>query len=105
MVNCPTQTRYQAQSPACPDVTCDVWDSGTENLLLAVPDLSTTQSIRLGFVETMSRVRVNFDLQDPSLDEETDTLIQKILSAHQPHDITGLSLQNFRSWFQVTLHF
>ena len=46
-----------------------------ENLLLAAPDLSTTQSIRLGFVETMSRVRVNFDLQDPSLEEETDLLI------------------------------
>ena len=64
-----------------------------ENLLLAVPDISTTQSICLGFVETMSRVRVNFDLQDPSLEEETDTLIQKILSAHQPHDITDAQMK------------
>ena len=53
-----------------------------------MPDLSTTQSIRLGFVETMSRVSVNLDLQDPSHEEETDLLIQKILSAHQPHEIS-----------------
>ena len=64
-----------------------------ENLLLAVPDLSTTQSIRLGFVETMSRVRVNFDLQDPSLEEETDLLIQKILSAHQPNEISDAQME------------
>ena len=64
-----------------------------ENLLLAVPDLSTTQSIRLGFVETMSRVRVNFDLQDPSLEEETDLLIQKILSAHQPNKISDAQMK------------
>ena len=64
-----------------------------ENLLLAVPDLSTTQSIRLGFVETMSRVRVNFDLQDPSLEEKTDALIAKILSAHQPHEISDAQMK------------
>ena len=48
----------------------------------AVPDVTETQAMIMGFFEAISRVKVNFDLQDLSLEEETESLLCDIKESH-----------------------
>ena len=51
-------------------------------LKAAVPNVTQAQAQIMGFEEMISRVMVNFDLQDPSLEEDTDQLLDEIMQAH-----------------------
>ena len=48
----------------------------------AVPDVTEKQPIIVGFFEAISLVKVSFDVQDLSLEEETDRLMYDIEEAH-----------------------
>ena len=48
----------------------------------AVPNVTEAQAQIMGFEETISRVMVNFDLQDTTLEDETDQLLSDIMDAH-----------------------
>ena len=47
-----------------------------------MPNVTEAQAQIMGFEETLSRVMVNFDLQDTSLEDETDQLLSDIMDAH-----------------------
>ena len=66
---------------------CNNWQSWSverfcKELNEAVPNVTEAQAQIMGFEETISRVMVNFDLQDTSLEDETDQLLSDIMDAH-----------------------
>ena len=48
----------------------------------ALPDVTETQAMIMGFTEARNRVKVNFDLENTNLEGETDSLLCDIKDAH-----------------------
>ena len=63
---------------------CNYWsvERFCKELNEAVPNVTEAQAQIMGFEETISRVMVNFDLQDTSLEDEIDQLLSDIMDAH-----------------------
>ena len=62
---------------------CNDWQSWSisrfcEELKEAVPNVTEAQAQIMGFEQMISRVMINFDLQDPSLENETDLVLDAI---------------------------
>ena len=53
-----------------------------EELLDSVPSANERQKLIMGFLESISRVKLNFDLNDSKVEESTDANIRDILDAH-----------------------
>ena len=53
-----------------------------EELLDSVPSANERQELIMGFLESISGVKVNFDLNDSNVEESTDANIRDILDAH-----------------------
>ena len=53
-----------------------------EEFLDSVPSANERQKLIMGFLESISRVKLNFDLNDSKVEESTDTNIRDILDAH-----------------------
>ena len=79
------QRRYH--SDAVLRTECRQWPTWSvkrfcEELKDAVPAVTEAQAQIMGFIEAITRVKLNFDLQDPLLEEETDKLLSDITDAH-----------------------
>jgi hypothetical protein len=66
---------------------CESWTTWPlerfcKELLESVPSENEKQKLIMGFLESMSRVKVNFDLNDPKVEDATDKKIRDILEAH-----------------------
>ena len=66
---------------------CENWTKWSrekfcEELLDSVPSANEKQKLIMGFLESISRVKVNFDLNDSKVEELTDSKIRDILDAH-----------------------
>ena len=53
-----------------------------EELLDSVPSANERQKFIMGFLESISRLKLNFDLNDSKVEESTDANIRDILDAH-----------------------
>jgi hypothetical protein len=51
-------------------------------LLDSVPSENEKQKLIMGFLESISRVKVNFDLNDSKVEDSTDREIRDIVDAH-----------------------
>ena len=66
---------------------CRLWETWSvdrfcEELKEAVPNVTEAQAQIMGFIEAITRVKINFDMQQPSLEEETDRMLNDIMDAH-----------------------
>ena len=66
---------------------CESWTKWSrqrfcEELLDSVPSANERQKLIMGFLESISRVKLNFDLNDSKVEETTDANIRDILDAH-----------------------
>ena len=53
-----------------------------EELLDSVPSANERQKLTMGFLESISRVKLNIDLNDSKVEKSTDANIRDILDAH-----------------------
>jgi hypothetical protein len=66
---------------------CESWTQWSverfcKELLESVPSENEKQKLIMGFLEPISRVKVNFDLNDSKVEEATDRKIRDIYDAH-----------------------
>ena len=72
------QKRYY--NDAAKRLDCKSWETWSvskfcDELKKAVPDVTETQAMIMGFTEAINRVKVNFDLENTNLEDETDSLL------------------------------
>ena len=66
--------------------SCNNWRNWTNQnfcreLNLAIPATATSRTDKLGFIESITQVQIQFDLKNPSVEEKTDQLLADIVDA------------------------